>query len=469
MLRAPPTTLVFVALLVSGAANAQATYRDDFEGTLTRFDSPPGVWDFIGLRYPMQSVVTDAAAFRRGTRGLRTIDAHRDAGVDSQVVLGRNLTGMGSQYARAWWRVTASSSVDSRLSFLMVQGSTTIGTLGELKWNPLAEQVRLVCFDRLSTFFLPGTSLPVPLDGGFHLVELAVQNVGSGGATCAWAFDGQERARQVIDLFNVQLGNVLVGPVYGETEWTGVMDYDDFAASSMPMASRLEVTPAVVRVGRCENLVAQARSSFSNLPAPLSSQTRLVVRLDGGTLFADSTCSTSLGTSTAYVLPAASTGRDLQVRADSVAPFVVELVADDLVPSTQLVLVIPDDAGIDGGALDAGSADAGQPDAGGPDAGSADAGQPDAGEVDAGEVDAGGTLADGGAIDAGPGDAGSAVDAGALDAGVADAGTEPLGRGEYLVGCGCSSEGGLLVICALLLVAGARPRRSGPVKKGTCV
>ncbi|MDP3233641.1 MAG: hypothetical protein Q8N26_12755 [Myxococcales bacterium] len=464
MLRAPPTTLVFVALLVSGAANAQASYRDDFEGTLTGFDSPPGVWDFIGLRYPMQSVVTDAAAVRRGTRGLRTIDAHRDAGVDTQVVLGRNLTGMGSQYARAWWRVTASSSVDSRLSFLMVQGSTTIGTLGELKWNPLAEQVRLVCFDRLSTFFLPGTSLPVPLDGGFHLVELAVQNVGSGGATCAWAFDGQERARQAIDLFNVQLVNVLVGPVYGETEWTGVMDYDDFAASSMPMASRLEVTTAAVRAGQCESVFVEGRSSFSTQPALLSSQTRLVVRLDGGTLFADSNCATSLGSGTAYLLPVGSMGRDLRVRAAS-STVVVELVSDDLMPSTHLVAVIPDDAGIDGGALDAGSADAGQPDAGGPDAGSADAGQPDAGGPDAGEVDAGGMRADGGAIDGGPGDAGSAFDAGALDAGVADAGTEPLGRGDYLVGCSCSSEGGLLVICALLLVAGARPRRSG--RRGT--
>lgn len=463
MLRAPSTTLVLVTLLVSGAANAQASYRDDFEGTLTRFDSPPGVWDFIGLRYPMQSVVTDAAAFRRGTRGLRTIDAHRDAGVDSQVVLGRNLTGMGSQYTRAWWRVPASSAVDSRLSFLMVQGSTTIGTLGELKWNPLAEQVRLVCFDRMNTFFSPGASLPVSQDGGFRLVELAIQNVGSGAATCAWALDGQERARQPIDLFNVQLGNILVGPVYGETEWTGVMDYDDFAASSSPMASRLEVTTAVVRAGRCENVFVEARSSFSAQPAPLSSQTRLAVRLDGGTLFADSTCATSLGSSTAYLLPVGSMGRDLRVRSASTTTVVVELETDDLVPSTHLVAVIPDDAGIDGGAFDAGSADAGQPDAGGPDAGEVDGGGPDAGEVD------GGVHADGGDVDAGQGDAGSAADAGALDAGVAaDAGTEPLARGDYLVGCGCSSGGGLLVICALFLVAGARRRRRGLVKKGTC-
>ena len=317
--------LLLLTLLVGGSARAQATFIDGFEEKLTQFETPPGVWDFIGLGYPMQSVVTDVAAVRRGTRGLRTIDNHRDAGVDTQVVLGRNISGMGSQYTRAWWRVSASSPVDARISFSMVQGNTTVSTLGELKWNPLTQEVRLVCFDRMSTFFAPGV-----------------------GA-------------------------------------------------------------------------------------------RVLIRVDGGTLFADPGCMNSLGGSTAVSLPQGSIVTDLFFRAATSASVDVELVPDDLVGSRQTLVVIPDDAGVDagldGGASDAG-ADAGVVDAGvtdaGVDAGGLDASVADAGGADAG-VDAGG--ADDAGADAGAGDAGgtdAGADAGVSgDAGRPDSGAEPQVHGDY--------------------------------------
>ncbi|MBM4777465.1 MAG: hypothetical protein GQE15_07150 [Archangiaceae bacterium] len=457
--------LLLAALLLGDAARAQATFSDGFEGSLLGSRVQPGVWDFIGLQYPNQQVVTEGSAVKRGVLGLRTIDNHRDAGVDTQVVLGRNITGTGNQYTRVWWRVSASNGVPGALSFLMTQGNTAVGTLAETKWNPATNEVRLVCFDRNSMFFSPSAPTTVVPDGGFHLVELALQNVGTVAATCSYAIDGSERARQQYDHTGTQFSNILVGPVYGESEWTGVMDYDDFAASPAPIASRVDVTPTQVTAGVCETMTLRTLSSFSNMPAPVSSTTRIAVKVDGGTLFQDGRCAVSLAGS--LVFPAGTAAQSVRLRVDPGSSVVVMFESDDLVSSTQVLTVLPADAGaVDAGAVDAGAVDAGAVDAGTVDAGTVDAGTVDAGamndggQADAGtdagagdsgvEVDAGSVEVDAGTpMDAGP-DAGR-LDAGTVDAGASgDAGVAP-GEHDYVVGCGCSSEGGALAVFVLLL------------------
>lgn len=431
--------LLLAALLLADVAAAQATFTDGFEGTRFQTDVPAGVWDFIGLQYPNQQMVTEVAAVKRGALGLRAIDSHGDAGVDSQVVLGRNITGSGNQYTRVWWRVSASNGVTGALSFLMTQGSTTIGTLAETKWNPATNEVRLVCFDRNGMFFSPPSVTTVPQDNRFHLVELALVNVGTVAATCRYAIDGFERARQQYDHTATRFSNILVGPVYGESEWTGVMDYDDFAASSSPIASRADLTPTVLTHQACEPVVIHTLSSFSAAPAPVGTLTRVVVNVDGGAAFSDSRCLVRLPGSLQFA-PGAST-RSLFLRADSLSVS-VRLESDDLVETTQVVTVVPADAGTDAGVdagpptlTDAGVADAGPVDAGIADAGVADAGTPtDAGSADAGTFDAG--RLDGGTLDAGaPGDAGSAP-----------------GPTDYAVGCGCSTDAGALAGVAVLLL-----------------
>lgn len=465
--------VLFAALLLSDVARAQVSFTDGFEGQLLQFQSPPGVWDFIGLQYPNQQMVTEVAAVKRGALGLRAIDSHGDAGVDSQVVLGRNITGSGNQYTRVWWRVSASNGIPGALSFLMTQGNTTIGTLAETKWNPATNEVRLVCFDRNGMFFSPASPTTVPQDGRFHLIELALVNVGTVAATCSYAVDGSERARQQYDHTGTQFSNILVGPVYGESEWTGVMDYDDFAASSSPIASRADLTPNVLRHQACEPVVIRTLSSFSAAPAPVGTLTRVVVAVDGGAAFSDNRCLVRLPGSLQFT-PGAST-RSLFLRADSLS-FSVRLESDDLVETIPPLTVVPADAGIDAGAVDAGAVDAGTL----TDAGMADAGSPnDAGAIvdagftsDAGTTGDAGSTDDAGTTDAGftndagmTGDAGSTDDAGTTgdagstnDAGTAsdggpvvDAGVSP-GVNDYAVGCGCSSENGILAASALLLL-----------------
>lgn len=460
--------LLLGALLLADAASAQATFTDGFEGSLFQTDTPPGAWDFIGLQYPNQQMVTEVAAVRRGTLGLRAIDNHRDAGSDSQIVLGRNLTGTGTQYTRVWWRVSASNGIPGTLSFLMTQGNTSIGTLAEAKWNPATNDVGLVCFDRNAMFFNPPSSTTIVPDGSFHLIELALLNVGTNAAQCSYAVDGRERARQIFDQTGTQFRNILVGPVYGESEWTGVMDYDDFAASPLPIASRVDLTPTVVTAGACESVTIRTLSSFFNVPAPVSTATTIVVNVDGGMLYADNRCAVQL--SGGFVLPAGVSTQSVRLRADPGSSLFIVFESDDLVRSTQVVTVLPADAGVDAGTSDAGTFDSGVPDAGVMN----DAGIPDAGSVDAG-VDAGVVELDAGlTMDAGAPDAGVEVDAGVLmmdagadagrlDAGAADAGTSPDAgppadagvfpvTNDYAVGCGCSSENGALAVFALLLL-----------------
>jgi hypothetical protein len=418
---------------VARVAAAQATFDDGFEGRLTQFDTPAGVWDFIGLQFPNQSVTTSSSAAKRGLAGLRTVDNHRDAGADSQVVLGRNTTGSGTQYLRAWWRVTASNGVPANISFLMTQGNTSIGTLAETKWNPSTNEVLLVCFDRNGTFFNPSGRVRVPPDGGFHLVELAVQNLGSAGATCSSAFDGAERARQNIDHTGTMYRNVLVGPVYGETEWTGVMEYDDFAASPAPMASRLTLTPTAVTLGDCAPVTIQARSSFTTALAPVVTATAVTVRLDGGAVFLDAQCQQPL--STATTLAAGATTLQVAVRVVRPTGVSVFLDADDLVSSTQALVVMVRDGGVDAGSFDGGADGGNDVDAG------ADAGTVDGGG-DGGVDDGGRAPADAGQGD-GP-DAGGAVTPPTADAGL---GVDGPGAGEFVVGCGCvAPPNGLLLL-----------------------
>ncbi len=457
----PSIRCLLLGALLADAASAQATFTDGFEGNLVRFDAPPGVWDFIGLQFPNQSMVTEAAAVKRGVLGLRAIDSHRDAGSDSQVVLGRNVTGSGNQYTRVWWRVSASNGVPSTISFLMTQGNTSVGTLAETKWNPATNDVGLVCFDRNSMFFNPPSATTIVPDGGFHLIELALLNVGTNAAQCSYAVDGQERARQIFDQTGTQFGNVLVGPVYGESEWTGVMDYDDFAASSAPIASRVDIVPTTLAVGACERMTLRTLSSFSNQPAPVATQTTVDVTVDGGDLFSDDSC--LVPQSPTFIFPPGSSSRTVRLRGTVRGALTVTFVSDDLVSSTQLLVIFRPDAGaVDAGVVDAGTVDAGTVDAGMVDAGMVDAGTVDAGTVDAGTIDAGTTADAGLEPDAGV-DGGAAPDAGVsrdggADAGVGsdggpavDAGVSPESN-DYAVGCGCSSGAGSLGVFMLLLL-----------------
>lgn len=435
--------LLLAALLPADVAWAQATFTDGFEGRLFRTDAPPGVWDFIGLQYPNQQMVTEGSAVKRGVLGLRAIDNHGDAGVDSQVVLGRNIRGSGNQYTRVWWRVSASNGVPGALSFLMTQGNTTVGTLAETKWNPATNEVRLVCFDRNSMFFSPASPTTVVPDGSFHLIELALVNVGTVAATCSYAVDGSERARQQYDHTGTQFANILVGPVYGESEWTGVMDYDDFAASSTPMASRVDLTPTVFTHRACEPVTIRTLSSFTAGPAPVATQARVSVDVDGGAVFSDARCLLQLPG--ALQFSPGTSSQTVFLRADVLNGLSIRLLSDDLVGAAPQVTVVRPDAGV----VDAGIVDAGTlTDAGVADAGLADAG----GALDAGALDDAGAQADAGlTTDAGAADAGS--DAGTpLDAGApGDAGVF-LGATDYAVGCGCAAEGGALAVFAVLLL-----------------
>jgi hypothetical protein len=120
---------------------------------------------------------------------------------------------------------------------------------------------------------------------------------------------------------------------------------------------------------------------------------------------------------------------------------VLELVADQPLPTMS-----PDAGTPDAGTIDAGMMDAGSPDSGEPDAGMMDAGQPDSGTPDSGAPDAG--PADSGTPDSG------LADAGPRDAGSPDGGNMMMNPSS----CGCHASAAPLFSLALLSLLRRRRR-----------
>lgn len=341
--------LVLAAILsCSALAHAQLVLEDDFESALLK---PPGRWDRSFTGFPGQVLAIVPSAAHAGSLGLRFDDQHADAGtMNNMFVVADSVLGSEPQYVRAWWRTTPSAaSTIQTLVNLNIDSAISSGV--ELKWRSGTNTLLLVCHDASSAAVLgPATSVVVP-DGGFHLVEVAATGMGTSSGECLFAIDGVEVTRAPLDWTARRHLWVSVGPSPADLEWTGQMDFDDFAADVVPQASHLVVLDGgALQVGECGQVAIGFQTSFG-VAGPSRVDDVVRFQLDGGEGFLDSQCTTPAAL-TGIPAPEGANTVDLWVRPSVPGRAALELDATDVLGTRALLTVLP--APPDAGSPDAG-------------------------------------------------------------------------------------------------------------------
>ena len=395
--------LRLAGVLLSCAASAQVSFRDDFEVPVVV--QAGNNWEQLFRDHLADTVSVSPLAAHTGDAGLHIVNALSSNAGAGSIGLMRFFSGTGAQHLRAWFRASAVTAATGYDSVAFISRSSSFFTACQLYFHAAARGWRVAAFSETNQTTLRDSDGGVVPLGQWLLVELVATGMGTANGRCRAWVDGVLIADVTgIDWSTVQFRDLSLGPVNTELGNETVYDYDGFGAAAQAMASRLQVSlPVPMAVGQCTRFTVGLRSS------------------EGGGVMATEDVPVALATSGPLTL--ASDPQCAVPVAGAVIPAGVDSVALYCLASQ---------------ATDAGAVRATHPDLldgvkGVSALETPDAGVPDAGARDGGEADAGG----------------------------ADAGASPPQR-ELAAGCGCgASPFGLLAAAALLGALRGLTARSG--------
>lgn len=467
---------------IAAIAVAQPSILEDgFEGRTMPFAAP---WSD---QYTFEGTLSlPAAAAHRGAQGLRLVDTVSGGanGAGSALRSLRTATIASTLWYRGWQRLTTHTGNGDSVFVMLCEAGSGAGAFQQQ--YEIENDIMKVGGFTATTY----TSRDVgTFDGGYRLMELGVENMGTTTGRRELWIDGVNVANTTE---NFAFGNaveawVQVGQVYMETGrgFMGTVDFDDVRLSFARPASRVTLTtPDAGQQGACVTGQLGLATSRGDVVTFAPTAFSVTLASNRGSAHFGGTCA---GGST-FGIDAGSTGPwVVSWRLGDAGTATMGATADDFLPAAPRAVSITAPAagggagggggggagggGGGGGATGGGGAAGGgsggggasgggsAPDSGS-DAGSNDAGLPDAGE-DAGATGGGSGSTGGGGGAMGGGSAGGAMGGGS---GVSGGGSGSDG-GETVVaplvldvGCGCSS-GGLGAFGLLALAFFRRARR----------
>lgn len=361
MIRSPPLRApVLIVVAFASTASAQVLAYDDFNGPLI----DGGVWSYDGDRPGVAELrVIDGGRGAPNDSFLRVVD---DGGTltmsRTQAYLGLTLErDGGTRWLRHWFRearVVQPGTV-ANLTISGIQIDSTIATAAEVKFWPVQNDLQLQCFTGAGGQVLPMGAFA--LDGGWHLVELATQNVGTDAGLCGLAVDGVIVATSYVDWSGRAYTQAILGEAWAADDFAGELDFDAFAVSIQPPPSVWSVSlqrPST-EVGQCLSFKVETHDVLGGVRAALAT-TRGLVTFGVGDVFTDNRC-TTLGSQ--FTLDAGETTVELSVLPRVAGTKCLRVEGTDYRPTIECFEIVTPDAGVgvDGGASgdDAGSGDHG--------------------------------------------------------------------------------------------------------------
>ncbi|MDP3502380.1 MAG: hypothetical protein Q8S33_18740 [Myxococcales bacterium] len=276
-----------LSVLLPVTAWSQALFTEDFEGpSMGRLVSQQ--WTFHDA--PGGSGELSGAAARRGTQGYRVID--QSTAPDRQVELGTSLPPLRANvFVRLFVRVDGLR--EGKLTNLVSMDGQPAGT------NQAA--LRLIGDRLVANLKARGEELLVNLVGPavvrqqWVLVEYLLTGAGTSSACVRFAVDGVQVGEACdVDLSGLLFGKLGIGVTYQAPPAptpTGVVDFDDLAFGSSPVASRLVISADArqVQTSDCVPLRLELRGSFAE--GPVASAFDELVTVDPAfAVFGDPAC-----------------------------------------------------------------------------------------------------------------------------------------------------------------------------------
>jgi hypothetical protein len=280
---------VLAALALSAGAFAQPpSFQDDFEAGVLLTQADGGVWEKVILGPSPDSIGVGPGAAHRGANGLRAFDSRSTAFDRVLVLYGDAGTWDGGYFVRGWLR----------LPLIQDGGEISVLQLERVSGAPLPPP-----FFAVHAFASAGASGVGVLqsaganglvytheDGGamvdlhaWHLVEAAVDGIGTTAGTRTLFVDGQQADEAGgLDFGGQVMDAVSVGEAFdvGGT-FAGLVDWDDVRGSPTRPASTLVLfssNAAVVPSGSCLDFSVGLDDSIGRpAPAPYDVVLNLIV------------------------------------------------------------------------------------------------------------------------------------------------------------------------------------------------
>jgi len=223
--------IALLACALAMTAGAQTTAQDGFEGNLLSSEAPPGVWGYKVEQEPLNFFGTSAAAAKSGSFGLRNVDTTtgpKFVTANGLVLPVASDAGGSQHYERVWFRgsnhnlVSAAKVISMDLAPLGLPAA-------EVYFE--ARTLRLKYFNRFMAESTPFIAT-LDADGQWVLIELFVTGLGTDAGTVALSLDGQLRSfSQGINWGGERLSAFGLGNLFGQSNFTATLDFDDFGAS----------------------------------------------------------------------------------------------------------------------------------------------------------------------------------------------------------------------------------------------
>jgi hypothetical protein len=264
----------------------------------------PAAWRIWGTVPDVISLGLSPEAAHRGAQGLRLVDNDGTSGRSTQGYVNIDLNqSTGDYFVRFWLRFDPKDPTGAAtLSGLLTDNSNVIIQTGYR--HP--DGVMTLGGSGVRGDFIANSSAGVVVDGDWHLVEYAMEGMGTpNGARRIW-LDGKEQAtHQFVDWSDAGFAPRILnlGQVNSsDPAYVGFVDFDDLRAGPVRWANRFAFTfPAKIAQGTCvpASVRVAATNPASNVAATLEPLTvELGLGADDGLLFRDAACTEGLSTVT---------------------------------------------------------------------------------------------------------------------------------------------------------------------------
>jgi hypothetical protein len=243
---------------VTATAVPGQIFESDFEsGTLSVNDAPPGEWPNVDAE-PNIALSAAAAAAHRGGFGMRVHDQDPQTGnhpgSHGEFDFSATPVTTGSYFARFWMRLTSSNDVgDIAVGRIAGTGLTGGGALNAPGITFPGAVLQVGGYDATPTFLNDITSLSLVV-GQWYLVEMGASGFGTAnGNRTVWVDGALIHDRSPINWTGVAVTIFDLGlPNSNESEFVGVLDFDDARTSLTAPASTLKVAaPTGAGTGDC--------------------------------------------------------------------------------------------------------------------------------------------------------------------------------------------------------------------------
>lgn len=272
--------------------------QDDFEGPFLSSGSPAGLWHLYNPT--ANTAVPTPEAAHRGSRGLRHTDIvsaepSPGSGGPQLAVIHDFEASSDRWYVRTWIRTNDPSFTTNGDRTVLNLKSHVFSPphICELRLTGSEQRVVLGGFNARGSYSEVQAAREVAA-GVWHLVELAVENVGTQQGRCVLWIDGALAAeRTALDWTGGVVDQLDFGQPYSlDRSFTGTTDFDDLRLSRRPNATSLAVeVPWVPQVEGCLPVklrLLDAAGTAAPAPYPLD----VVVAVEGveAPLFSDASC-----------------------------------------------------------------------------------------------------------------------------------------------------------------------------------